>query len=107
MIRSRLTAPAAERVILEGALYNAGEAKDLGLVDTIGEGSLAESVLTKMASYPQAIFASTKLLLRPRLVVSEEQRRAFREETIPYWASPERRASLLAMLEKRKGSPQG
>ena len=28
--------------------------------------------------------------------------RAFTDETIPYWASPERRAAMLALLDKRK-----
>ena len=102
MVRSRLTAPALERVLLEAALYEAEDARALGLVDVIGEESFARSMLSKLAAHPRDAYATTKLLLRPRLEVPEDERRKFREETIPDWASPERRASLRAMLEKRR-----
>ena len=103
MLRARLTAPALQRVLLEAALYDAGDARALGLVDIVGEEAIAHAMLAKLASHPRDVYAATKLLLRPRLEIGEDARRAFREETVPYWASPERRASLLALLEKRKG----
>lgn len=103
MVRARLTAPALERVLLEAALYEATEAKELGLIDVIGEESEARVMLSKLASHPHDIYAATKLLLRPRLEIAEEDRLRFREDTIPYWASPERRAALLAVLEKKRG----
>lgn len=102
MVRHRLTQPALERVVLEGELHRAETARALGLVDVIGEEAEARAMLTKLTSHPRAIFASTKLLLRPRLALSDEDRRHFREETVPYWAAPERRASMLAVLERRK-----
>jgi enoyl-CoA hydratase len=102
MVRSRLTVPALERVLLEAGLYTAGPARELGLVHAIGEEAEARSSLGALAGHPRDIYAATKLLLRPRLSVSSEDRETFRTETIPYWASEERRKSLLAMLEKRK-----
>jgi enoyl-CoA hydratase len=102
MIKARLTAPALERVILDGSLWSGEEAKRLGLVDIIGEASDAERTLARLASHPREIYAATKLLLRPRLHLSDEDRRAFREDTIPYWASAERRAAMLAVLEKKR-----
>jgi enoyl-CoA hydratase/carnithine racemase len=102
MVRSRLKTPALERVLLESALYSAEDALSLGLVDVVGEEAVARETLSKLASHPRDIYAATKLLLRPRLEVTEADRRKFREETIPYWASPERRAALLAVLEKRR-----
>ena len=102
MVRARLTAPSLERVLLEAALYGAEDARALGLVDVIGEEPVARMMLSKLASHPHDIYAATKLLLRPRLETAEEDRRRFREDTIPYWASPERRAALLAVLEKRR-----
>ncbi len=102
MVRARMTAPALERVLLEAALYTAEEARALGLVDVIGEEPVARMMLSKLASHPRDIYAATKLLLRPRLEIAEEDRRKFREDTIPYWASPERRAALLSVLEKRR-----
>ncbi|MBX3226584.1 MAG: enoyl-CoA hydratase/isomerase family protein [Labilithrix sp.] len=102
MARARLTAPNLERVLLESALYPASEARHLGLVDVIGEEAQARAILATMASHPRDIYAATKLLLRPRLDVSDADRRRFADDTIPYWASPERRAAMLAVLEKRK-----
>lgn len=102
MARARLTAPNLERVLLEAGLYRAEEARHLGLVDVIGDEAHARAILATMASHPRDIYAATKLLLRPRLDIAEEERRRFREDTIPYWASPERRAALLSVLEKKK-----
>lgn len=102
MVRARLTAPALERVLLESALYEAEDARALGLVDVVGEEPVARMMMSKLASHPRDIYAATKLLLRPRLEIAEEDRRRFREDTIPYWASPERRAALLSVLEKRR-----
>ena len=102
MVRARLTAPALERVLLEAGLYGAEDARALGLVDVVGEEPVARMMLAKLASHPRDIYAATKLLLRPRLEIAEDDRIRFREDTIPYWASPERRAALLAVLEKRR-----
>lgn len=102
MVRARLTAPALERVLLESALYEAEDARALGLVDVVGEEPVARMMMSKLASHPRDIYAATKLLLRPRLEIAEEDRRRFSEDTIPYWASPERRAALLSVLEKRR-----
>ena len=101
MVRARLTAPALERVLLESALYDSAEARHLGLIDVVGEEPVARMMLSKLASHPRDIYAATKLLLRPRLQITEEDRKKFSEDTIPYWASPERRAALLSVLEKR------
>jgi enoyl-CoA hydratase/carnithine racemase len=102
MVKARLTAPALERVVLEAGLYDAAGARSLGLVDVVGEEALAQTMIAKLASHPSEVYAATKLLLRPRLTTSAAERQAFREETIPYWASPERRAAMLSILEKRK-----
>jgi enoyl-CoA hydratase/carnithine racemase len=102
MVRARLTAPAAERILLDAALYPAREAKELGLVDVLGEEDDARAIAQRLEAHPREIYASTKEMLRPRLEPDAAQRKAFREETIPFWASPERRAAMLAVLEKRK-----
>lgn len=102
MAKHRLTTPNLERVLLEGALYRAPEAKHVGFVDVIGEEADARAILAQMASHPRDVYAATKLLLRPRLEIPEEDRAKFRNDTIPYWASPERRAAMLAVLEKKK-----
>jgi len=99
---SMVKARVKERVILEAELYEAAEAKEIGLIDKIGEEAEARAMLSKLAAYPRDIYAATKLLLRPRLEIPETERKQFREDTIPYWTSPERRAALLAVLEKRR-----
>jgi enoyl-CoA hydratase/carnithine racemase len=104
MVKARLTAPSLERVLLEGGLYRAPEARHLGLVDVIGEEGEARAILATMASHPADIYAATKSLLRPRLEVADAERAKFRNDTIPYWASPERRAALLSVLENRRGT---
>lgn len=102
MVRQRLTGPVLERVLLEAALYTADEARSLGLVDVLGEEPEARERLAKLASHPADAYAAAKLVLRPRIEVPEAERRRFREETVPQWASPERREALRALLEKRK-----
>ena len=102
MVKHRLTQPNLERVILEGALHRAAEAKHLGLIDVIGEEMDARAILATMAGHPRDIFAATKLLLRPRLTLSEADHATFKADTIPYWASPDRRAAMLAILDKKK-----
>jgi enoyl-CoA hydratase len=103
MVKARVTAPALERILLEAALHHAEDARHLGLIDAVGEEALARTMLLKLASHPPEVYAATKLLLRPRLAISDADRHAFRDETIPYWASAERRAAMLAVLDKRKG----
>lgn len=102
MAKARLTAPSLERILLEAGLYRADEARHLGLIDVIGEEGQARAILASMAGHPRDIYAATKLLLRPRLDIAEVDRETFRKDTIPYWASPERRAALLSILEKKK-----
>jgi len=102
MVRARLGTPAVERVLLEAELYRAPEAKALGIVDVIGEEAEARSMLTKLAGHPRDIFAATKLVLRPRLTLSDDDRAHFADDTIPYWASPAMRQELLALLNRTK-----
>jgi enoyl-CoA hydratase/carnithine racemase len=92
MIRARIAGPTIDRVVLEAALYDAAVAKELGLVDTIGEEADARAIFERMSAHPRDAYAATKAALRPRLSVSADESRRFREETIPYWASPEQRA---------------
>jgi enoyl-CoA hydratase len=102
MLRQRMPDASLARVLLEAELYQANEAKEIGLIDKIGEESDARAMLTKLAAHPHDIYAATKLLLRPRLVISEEEHERFRSDTVPYWTSPERRAAMLRILEKRR-----
>jgi enoyl-CoA hydratase/carnithine racemase len=100
MIRARIQGPAIDRVILEAALYDAATAKELGLVDAIGEEADARAIFELMSAHPREAFAATKAALRPRLSIPADEMRRFREETIPYWSSPAIRDRILSVLKK-------
>lgn len=102
MVRARLTGPALARVVLEGALHGAEEAKALGLVDTIGEEADARACLEKLAAHPREAYRYAKRVTRPRLDVAAEEARTFREEVVPRWASPEVKERLRSALVKKK-----
>ncbi len=101
MVRDRLTKPALERVILEGALYTAPLAKELGIVHAIGDEADARSRLDLLAAQPRHAYAYAKGVLRASLDVSAEDARRFRDETVPAWAAPELKARLRAALTKK------
>ncbi len=101
MTRRRVPPTSLERVILEAALYEAPAARQLGLVDEIGEEADARAMLDKLASHPRDAYAEAKRAMRGSLDVSEEEQRRFRDETIPYWCSPEIKARIGAVLAKK------
>jgi enoyl-CoA hydratase/carnithine racemase len=102
MIRASLAAPTLARVVLEAGLYEASEARALGLVDAIGEEDVARAKLATMAAYPGDVYADMKLLARGRLAVTEEERHRFLEHTLPQWSSEGLRVKLRSLLEKRR-----
>jgi enoyl-CoA hydratase/carnithine racemase len=101
MVRARLHAPLFQRVILEGGLYLAREALDLGLIDAIGEEEDAKKRFTTLASHPRDAYTAAKCAVRGRLLPTEAELRTFREDTIPYWAAPARKEKMRAALAKR------
>jgi enoyl-CoA hydratase/carnithine racemase len=101
MTRRRVPAASLERVLLEAALYEAPVARHLGLVDEIGEEADARAMLDRLASHPRDTYAEAKRAMRGSLEVSAEEQRRFREETIPYWCSPEIKGRLRAVLAKK------
>jgi enoyl-CoA hydratase/carnithine racemase len=101
MVRSRLAPAALEKVVLEAGLYDAKTALGLGLVDALGEEAEARSRLETLSRHPREAYAATKSMLRGDLGVSAEDQREFLEETVPYWASEERKERLRAVLKKK------
>lgn len=101
MTRRRVPPGSLERVLLEAALYEASAARELGLVDAIGEEAEARAMLDRLAAHPRDAYAETKRALRGTLAISADEQRRFHEETIPYWCSPEIKARLRAVLAKR------
>ncbi|HEY8078319.1 MAG TPA: enoyl-CoA hydratase/isomerase family protein [Labilithrix sp.] len=101
MIKQRLMSPAIDRVVLEAALHAPREALALGLVDAIGEEADARAKIATLDSFPRGAYAASKLTLRSLHVPADEERR-FRDETIPFWGSPEMKARMRAVLEKKR-----
>ncbi len=99
MIRQRLAAPAIERVVLGAGLHGPREALALGLVDVVGEEADARAKAAARDAFPRVAYADAKRALR-RLDVAAEDERRFREETIPFWAAPEQKARVRAVLKK-------
>jgi enoyl-CoA hydratase/carnithine racemase len=100
MIRRRVTGPALERVVLEAALYSAAEARELGLVDVIGDEAGARARLDKLAGHPRDAYAEAKRALRGSLDVPESEHRRFVQEVVPRWAAPELKDRIRAVLAK-------
>lgn len=101
MVRSRLTGPALERVVLEAALYPAKEAVALGLVHEIGEEADAKARLEALAAHPRDVYAYAKRAVRAKLDVPAEEQRRFLDEIVPHWAAPALKERIAARLAKR------
>lgn len=102
MTTNRVPGPSLSRVLLESTLYNAREAKELGLVDVIGEEGEARARFEALAAHPRAAYAAAKQMLRGTLDVPEEVQKAFVRDVLPTWAAPELKARLRAVLEKKR-----
>jgi len=102
MCSRRVPAASFERVVLEAALYDARTAVERGFVDALGDEAFARAKLEELSAHPRAAYSAAKLALRPRLEVVPEVQKRFLEEIVPTWNSPELKARLASMLEKRR-----
>ena len=103
MVRARLPAPAAERVILGAHLYDPAGARDVGLVDEVAGDARAVALarLDALSRHPRAAYASAKASLRGRVFVqSDAEQRRFEAELLPRWASEETRAVAARFLKR-------
>jgi enoyl-CoA hydratase len=101
MTTNRVPGPSLARVLLESALYGVAEAKELGLIDVVGEEAEARARLEKLASHPRDAYAAAKLALRGTLAVPEAEQQRFIRDVIPTWAAPELKERLRAVLKKK------
>jgi enoyl-CoA hydratase len=100
MLQKRVNGPTLTRLILEASLVTAPEALAAGLVDALGEAAEAKARLETLAGFPPDAYAAAKRALSGTVEVSPEIQRAFLEDSVPVWASPELKAGLKAMLKK-------
>jgi enoyl-CoA hydratase/carnithine racemase len=101
LMRARLPARHARRVLLGAELFDPPTACELGLVDEVsGEPErLARERLERMAAHPASAVALTKRALARGLEADDEDERRFREE-LRVWSSDEVRARIRAVLGK-------
>ena len=102
MTANRVPGPSLARVVLEAELYEANEARELGLVDVVGEEADARARLEKLAAHPRDAYASAKLAVRGTLAVPDAEQQRFVREVVPTWGAPELKARLRALLDKKK-----
>ena len=101
MCQNRVPGPSLARALFEAELYRANEARELGLVDVIGEEAEARARLEKLAAHPRDAYAAAKRNLRGTLAVPEAEQQRFLAEVVPTWAAPELKERLRAVLEKK------
>ena len=103
MIRVRLGAPIAERVILGARLYDPAGAQGAGLVDEVAEDARAVALarLEALSRHPREAYARAKQALRGgALAISDADRKAFETEVLPRWCSEETRQAARRLLGK-------
>lgn len=101
LVRRRLPVHTIEEVLLGGALFDAARARELGLVDMVGDEALARSTVERLATSPRDVFAYNKRALRAPLTVPKEDEERFLREVVPHWSSDELRGRLMAVLGKK------
>lgn len=98
----RLRPDIREQVLLGAGLHDVERALALGLIDEIGDEGVALTRLRALSAHPRPTYANTKAALRGHVTpwTGAEERR-FREREVPLWSSPEMKARMMAVLEKR------
>jgi Delta3-Delta2-enoyl-CoA isomerase len=102
MVKHRLSAPALERVVLEGGLYPPALAMRLGLLDElVADEGAARAMAERLASSPRDAYLAAKRALRGgALDVTDGELRQYLEEVLPTWTSTDLKARLEARLRK-------
>jgi len=103
LVRHRVPPHAIERVVLEGGLYPPDVALRLGLIDEIVPGEAeARAYAERVAAAPRPAYVAAKHALRHGVLdVGPDEERRFRDEVLPAWVTPELKARLAAVLQRR------
>ncbi|MBL8858012.1 MAG: enoyl-CoA hydratase/isomerase family protein [Planctomycetes bacterium] len=104
ILSHRLSANVRERVMLGAELFDVDQALALGLIDAIEDDveAAAKARLEKLAAYPRATYALTKMTLHQGVTdITPVAERRFREKEVPIWASAEMKSRVDAVLGKR------
>jgi len=105
LARARLAPSHAQRVLLEGGLYPPSEAYRLGLVHevSVDAETRAREYLGRLDQAPRAAFLAAKRELnRAVLTLDTSELEAFTEEVLPRWSGPELKATIEAVLARRR-----
>jgi len=103
LVRRRVPPQHLETVVLGAALHLPEEAKQLGLLDSVVGDARAHALATveALGAHPAAAYAAAKRALRPALAGRPDEVRAFREEGMASWVSPELKATIARMFDRR------
>jgi enoyl-CoA hydratase/carnithine racemase len=105
IVRSRVPRRHRERVLLGGALFTPGAARDMGLVDEIDDDplALARQRLAWLGSNPAHAYAQTKRDLRGSTaqdLASDDALSQWLGDSIPEWTSGELKAQVASVLRR-------
>jgi enoyl-CoA hydratase len=95
--------PTLERAVLQAGLHDPAGALRLALLDEVVDDApaVARARLEERAAHPRPAYAAAKAAFRGGLsVMRPEEERAFREEVLPAWTSPELKARIRAVLKR-------
>jgi enoyl-CoA hydratase/carnithine racemase len=103
LVRRRVPPQHLETVVLGAALHLPEEARQLGLLDAVVGDARAHALATvrALAAHPPRAYAAAKRALRPALAGRPDELRMFREEGLASWVSPELKATIARMFERR------
>jgi enoyl-CoA hydratase len=103
LVRRRVPPQHLETVVLGAALHLPDEAKQLGLLDVVVEDAHAHAraMVRKLGAHPPAAYAAAKRALRPALAGRPDEVRAFLDEGLASWVSPELKATIARMFDRR------
>ncbi len=103
LVRRRVPPQHLETVVLGAALHLPEEAKQLGLLDSVVGDARAHALamVQALGAHPPAAYAAAKRALRPALAGRPDEVRAFREEGMASWVSPELKATIARMFDRR------
>jgi enoyl-CoA hydratase/carnithine racemase len=105
LCRARLSKRDETEVLLGAALFSPQDALRVGIVDAVAKDplSVARARLETLAAHPSAIYAQTKRDLRgtEQSLCSDEALDRWVADSTPTWTSPDLRARIAKLLERR------
>jgi enoyl-CoA hydratase len=102
LVQHRVAPQCLDEVVLGAGLHDSKGALRLGLVDELGDLTVARARLAALARHPRHTYADTKAELRAGVLVDDlERARGFIEQALPSWTSPALKEHLRTILKPK------